>query len=131
MCPQPSELTPTLTPSLLPHFPDSFYHKHASLSRTMLRILILTALLGSSVSATPRTPSITTATSQTGKVQVFILMGQSNMLGMAPLLNKEGENGLSLETVVKTNGLFPYLWDNKTSDWAVSPNVRNVGVMGR
>jgi len=63
-------------------------------------------------------------------VQVYILMGQSNMLGMAPLLNKEGANGLSLETAVKQQGLYPYLWDAHKNDWAVLPNVRHVEVMG-
>ena len=35
-------------------------------------------------------------TNAANPVQVYILMGQSNMLGMAPLLNKDGENGALL-----------------------------------
>jgi len=66
----------------------------------------------------------------TDAVQVYILMGQSNMLGMAPLLDKKGENrgGYSLERAVTKDGSYQYLWDAKMNDWAVNPTVRNVGV---
>ena len=35
----------------------------------------------------------------------------------------------SLETAVKKDKLYGYLWDSKKNDWAVNPTVRNVGVM--
>lgn len=59
-------------------------------------------------------------------MQVFILMGQSNMLG-------EGAKGPvtkvnSLAEAVQTNKKYPYLWSN--GNWTTSKNVRNVFVMG-
>ena len=59
-------------------------------------------------------------------VQVYILMGQSNMLGEG----KKTGAGNSLETAVKTDHKYPYLWDAAKGDWSVSDTVRNVFVMG-
>ena len=53
-------------------------------------------------------------------VQVFILMGQSNMLGLGKMA--------SLEAAVKTNGKYPYLVDD-SGDWTVRKDVRNVFIM--
>jgi len=62
------------------------------------------------------------------KVQVFIMMGQSNMLGLGSFgpINKEK----TLQNAVIRQGKYPYLWNNTTEDWAVSNTVRNVFVMG-
>ncbi|MGK0157468.1 MAG: hypothetical protein ACI9SE_004449, partial [Neolewinella sp.] len=60
------------------------------------------------------------------KVKVFILMGQSNMLGagkVAPA-TKEG----SLEYAVKTENLYPFLVDENGA-WTERKDVRNVRVM--
>lgn len=62
-------------------------------------------------------------------VQVFILLGQSNMLGAGNVLpTKQGPEG-SLEHAVKEKGRYPYLVDD-TGNWAVRHDVRNVRVMG-
>lgn len=53
-------------------------------------------------------------------VQVFILLGQSNMVGA-------GKVG-SLEPVVKQQKKYPYLLD-ESGNWAVRKDVRNVRVM--
>jgi hypothetical protein len=53
-------------------------------------------------------------------VQVFILMGQSNMLGFGKVA--------TLDNVVKNNGLYPYLQDD-AGNWTVRKDVRNVRVM--
>jgi hypothetical protein len=53
-------------------------------------------------------------------VQVFILMGQSNMLGFGKVA--------ALDDVVKNNGLYPYLQDD-AGNWTVRKDVRNVRVM--
>ena len=53
-------------------------------------------------------------------------MGQSNMLGEG----KKTGAGNSLETAVKTDHKYPYLWDAAKGDWSVSDTVRNVFVMG-
>ncbi|MGA0134309.1 MAG: hypothetical protein ACO3ND_08140 [Opitutales bacterium] len=57
-------------------------------------------------------------------VQVFILMGQSNMLGLGKVSGPDG----SLEHAVKTKGLFPYLVDAQGA-WKTREDVRNVRVM--
>jgi len=58
-------------------------------------------------------------------VKVFILMGQSNMVGMG---NVVGDKGETLEKAVKTEKLYPYLLD-ASGDWAERKDVRNVQVM--
>ena len=58
-------------------------------------------------------------------VQVYILMGQSNMLGFGKINGGEG----GLEHAVKEKGLYPYLVDDK-GNWTVRQDARNVRVMG-
>ncbi len=62
----------------------------------------------------------------TKPVQVYILLGQSNMLGFGTVKgNKDG----TLETAVKSKKLYPYLVDD-AGKWAERKDVRNVRVMG-
>lgn len=58
-------------------------------------------------------------------VQVYILLGQSNMLGFGKIKGGDG----SLENAVKSKGLYPYLVDD-AGQWTVRKDVRNVRVMG-
>ena len=58
-------------------------------------------------------------------VQVFILLGQSNMLGFGKIGGGEG----SLEHAVKQKNLYPYLIEENGA-WTVRKDVRNVRVMG-
>ena len=58
-------------------------------------------------------------------VQVYVLMGQSNMLGFGKIKGEEG----SLEHAVEEKGLYPYLVDDAGA-WTVRQDVRNVRVMG-
>ena len=60
-------------------------------------------------------------------VQVYILLGQSNMVGAGKVgpADKEG----SLEHAVKEKGKYPYLIDDE-GNWTVRQDVRNVRVMG-
>ncbi|MCH2060980.1 MAG: sialate O-acetylesterase [Verrucomicrobiales bacterium] len=58
-------------------------------------------------------------------VQVYILLGQSNMLGFGKIKGGEG----SLEHAVKEKGLYPYLVD-ASGKWTERKDVRNVRVMG-
>jgi hypothetical protein len=58
-------------------------------------------------------------------VKVFILMGQSNMVGMG---NISGNKGETLENAVKTEKLYPYLID-ASGNWAERNDVRYVQVM--
>ena len=57
-------------------------------------------------------------------VQVYILMGQSNMLGFGKI---NGANG-SLTHAVKEKKKYPYMVDD-AGDWSVRRDVRNVRVM--
>ncbi len=62
-------------------------------------------------------------------VQVYILMGQSNMLGAGRVEpGRKGPEG-SLTHAVKEKGLYPYLID-KDGRWTTRRDVRNVRVMG-
>lgn len=58
-------------------------------------------------------------------VQVYILLGQSNMLGFGKISGGEG----SLEQAVKEKKLYPYLIDDE-GNWTERKDVRNVRVMG-
>lgn len=60
-------------------------------------------------------------------VQVFILLGQSNMVGAGKIgpADKEG----SLEHAVKQQGKYPYLVDD-AGNWTERQDVRHVRVMG-
>ena len=57
----------------------------------------------------------------TKPVQVYILLGQSNMLGFGKVSK--------LSSVVKEKGKYPYLVDD-AGNWTVRNDVRNVRVMG-
>lgn len=57
-------------------------------------------------------------------VQVFILMGQSNMVGLGKITGGEG----SLEYAVKEKKKYPYLVDDSGA-WVERKDVRNVQVM--
>jgi len=60
----------------------------------------------------------------TKPVKVFILMGQSNMVGMGKIAGGEG----SLENAVKNKNEYPYLVDD-AGNWSERKDVRNVRVM--
>eukprot|EP00036_Acanthoecidae_sp_10tr_P009316 CAMPEP_0182925442 /NCGR_PEP_ID=MMETSP0105_2-20130417/9414_1 /TAXON_ID=81532 ORGANISM="Acanthoeca-like sp., Strain 10tr" /NCGR_SAMPLE_ID=MMETSP0105_2 /ASSEMBLY_ACC=CAM_ASM_000205 /LENGTH=427 /DNA_ID=CAMNT_0025063291 /DNA_START=41 /DNA_END=1321 /DNA_ORIENTATION=- len=76
----------------------------------------------------PVVPPLTPPACGSGEtaVKVFVLMGQSNMLGEG----KKTGTGNSLENAVTNQSQYPYLWDKATGNWSVSKNVRNVFVMG-
>jgi hypothetical protein len=58
-------------------------------------------------------------------VKVFIIMGQSNAVGMGNITGNKGE---TLENAVKTEKLYPYLVDG-SGNWVERNDVRNVQVM--
>ncbi|HOD81736.1 MAG: hypothetical protein BWX88_03410 [Planctomycetes bacterium ADurb.Bin126] len=59
-------------------------------------------------------------------VQVYILMGQSNMVGAGRIT---GDKDGTLENAVKTKKKYPYLVDD-AGKWTERKDVRNVRVMG-
>lgn len=65
---------------------------------------------------------------QTKPVQVFILLGQSNMLGFGRI-DPEDQAG-TLSHLVKKEGKYPYLIDDQGA-WTVRQDVRNVHVMDK
>ncbi len=80
----------------------------------------------------PAVPTLPTPAKPDGKeadmskpVQVFILMGQSNMVGMGEV-GGEGEG--SLKQAIKTKKIYPYLLDD-ADNWTERKDVRNVRVM--
>lgn len=60
------------------------------------------------------------------KIQVFVMMGQSNMLGFGRVGPKETKG--SLEYFVKEKGKYPHLIDD-SGKWTVRNDVRHVFVM--
>jgi alpha-galactosidase len=60
-------------------------------------------------------------------VQVFIMMGQSNMLGEG---KKTGKGNNTLTAAVQGQHKYPYLWDAAANNWSTSKSVQNVFVMG-
>ena len=59
-------------------------------------------------------------------VQVYILLGQSNMLGFGKVA---GDKDGTLEYAVKTKKLYPYLVDDD-GNWTERMDVRNLFIMG-
>ena len=53
-------------------------------------------------------PALRLATERSCPVKVFILLGQSNMVGEA---QKDGDQNRSLAHAVLTDKKYPYLWD--------------------
>ena len=61
--------------------------------------------------------------------QVYILLGQSNMLGFGKIEPGKGEPDGSLRHAVTEKKLYPYLVD-EAGNWTERKDVRNVRVMG-
>ncbi len=98
--------------------------KRLNMSRKLLLgigIALAVASIGASTSlAAEPTKSVDT----TKAVSVFILMGQSNMVGMGKIAGGEG----SLENAVKNKNKYTYLADD-AGNWSEHKGVRNVRVM--
>ncbi|MEO1525287.1 MAG: sialate O-acetylesterase [Planctomycetota bacterium] len=62
-------------------------------------------------------------------VQVYILLGQSNMLGFGKIQAAKGKAEGSLTHAVQEKKLYPHLVDD-AGNWTVRNDVRNVRVMG-
>ena len=84
-------------------------------------MLAVAAVLGAAAVAVPAPHA--------GKVQVFIMMGQSNMLGEGKIGGTPTDANTTLFSAVNA-GKYPYLWDEATKNWTTSKTVRNVFVMG-
>jgi hypothetical protein len=77
----------------------------------------------------PPTPAPKCA-SGSNPVQVFIMLGQSNMLGEGHIGNLSGPPvNHTLANAVKYEGKYPYLYDKATKNWTTSKTVRNIFVL--
>jgi len=63
----------------------------------------------------------------TGPVQVYVMMGQSNMLGEGHLAGWTEE---TLQHATAIEGRYPYLVDEKENQWTQLDSIRDVAVMG-
>lgn len=97
---------------------------HITRKAFALSCIALTAALGATASAQNAAPEIKRPDGKpadmTKPVQVFILLGQSNMVGLG--------NIATLEAAVKTKSKYPYLVDEGGA-WTQRKDVRNVFVM--
>ena len=89
----------------------------------LIAVIAAAALAGLALGQTQTAPAGTPA-DMTKPVKVFILMGQSNMVGMGKITG--GEN--SLENAVKNKKKYSYLIDAE-GKWTVRPDVRFVRFM--
>ncbi|MBL8889161.1 MAG: sialate O-acetylesterase [Planctomycetaceae bacterium] len=94
------------------------------LAWTVVAILIGTGT-GHAAAVVQDDESVSGAKDQSQPVQVFILLGQSNMLGFGKIA---GDQDGSLEYAVKNKGKYSYLV-NEAGEWAQRSEVRNVRVM--
>lgn len=85
--------------------------------------LVLTATASAQPPALPK-PDARPA-DLTKPVKVFLMLGQSNMVGMGRISGGKGE---TLEKVVKTDKLYPFLVDD-AGNWTERKDVRYVQVM--
>lgn len=92
----------------------------------ILLTMFLAALISRPTVADDRLPDPDGKAADMSKpVQVYILLGQSNMLGFGKILGDEG----SLQHAVNQKQLYPYLVDD-AGNWTQRADVRNVRVMG-
>ena len=93
----------------------------------LVAILALQTLVLSGVAAEASLPDPDGEPANLSKpVQVYILLGQSNMVGAGKIA---GDKDGTLEYAVKTKKLYPYLIDD-AGNWTERKDVRNVRVMG-
>jgi hypothetical protein len=91
--------------------------------------LLAAFVLGAAAQDTPPRPELQRPDGRPAapakKAKVFILLGQSNMVGMG---NVTGAKGETLENAVRNEKLYPYLLDG-SGGWAERTDVRYVQVM--
>jgi hypothetical protein len=101
--------------------------------KALFGVVCLMAAVMVSVTMVAAPAKVTTLPDPDGKsadmskpVQVYILLGQSNMVGAGKIF---GDKDGSLANAVKTKKLYPYLVDD-AGNWTERKDVRNVRVMG-
>ncbi|MGQ9503840.1 MAG: sialate O-acetylesterase [Thermogutta sp.] len=100
-------------------------YRYCTAFLSLILFTIATAGIGGfGYSAPPASDGQSAAISQ--PVKVFILLGQSNMVGAGKV---KGDGEGSLTYAVRTKGKYAYLMDNQGA-WTVRNDVRYVRVMG-
>lgn len=101
-------------------------------NRLLFCVLVLSALLALPASAAelpdPLPDPDSKSADMSKPVQVYILLGQSNMLGFGKIASSKKAEG-SLTHAVQEKQLYPYLVDDQ-GNWTERKDVRNVRVMG-
>jgi hypothetical protein len=95
--------------------------------------ILLLSLMVASVATAQDIPKILPKTDgkfaeQAKPIKVYVMLGQSNMLGFGRVGPKETKG--SLEYVIKESGKYPHLVDD-TGNWLVRRDVRYVHVMDK
>lgn len=95
--------------------------------------ILLLSLMVASVARAQDIPKILPKTDgkfaeQAKPIKVYVMLGQSNMLGFGRVGPKETKG--SLEYVIKVSGKYPHLVDD-TGNWLVRRDVRYVHVMDK
>ena len=107
--------------------------KRLRLDVTLLATLLATAALfhsAAETNAADQLPDPDGKPADADKpVQVYIMLGQSNMLGFGKVNPSKGKAEGSLTHAVNEKKLYPYLIDDD-GEWTVRKDVRNVRVMG-
>ena len=107
------------------------------MKRLVLRRFLFAIMSMMLIGATPLTAEVPdTLPDPDGKpadmskpVQVYILLGQSNMLGFGHVNAKKGKEEGSLVHAVQHKEKYPYLVDD-AGNWTERKDVRNVRIMG-
>jgi hypothetical protein len=97
------------------------------LSAAAVMLLLASVAVGADAAALPDPDGKPADMSR--PVQVYILLGQSNMLGFGKVEPGKGEPDGSLRHAVTEKKLYPYLVD-EAGNWTERKDVRNVRVMG-
>ena len=91
-------------------------------------VLLISQILGPTQTHAQQ-PDAPRATDLGQPVQVYVLLGQSNMLGFGKVDASKGKQEGSLSHAVQQKKLYPYLVD-ASGNWVIRKDVRNVRVMG-
>ncbi|MEI6235437.1 MAG: sialate O-acetylesterase, partial [Planctomycetota bacterium] len=110
---------------------ESFHimNKRSSFTLATFLVAMLVSIAAVSGAETPIPKPDGKPADMTKSVQVFILLGQSNMVGMGRInAGDKGKPEGSLEFAVKTEKKYPYLVDD-AGNWSVRKDVRFVRMM--
>ena len=85
----------------------------------------IACLLASAVEALPQSEDAKDSVEAGAKVKVFLMMGQSNMLGEGKIggPDPESDHNGTLYYAVTEEGKYPYLWDSAAKNVRALPSL--------